>query len=1129
MKNKSSLKVTRPLNRMLRIMKISSFLIFVCTFSLMAKSSYSQEAKFSMNMTSVTIRNVMNVIESESEYVFAFPEEVVNEFSQKVTVTATLSDIESVMSQMLGQTDLSYKINGRQISIQKGHQKKEERPSIRVQGIVKDSYGEPLIGVSIQEVGTNNITVTNVDGKFTLYNIAGNNSILRLTYVGFMPQDIKVNEARDFNILLKEDSQNLEEVVVVGYGQQKRESVIGAITTIKPEVLQTNQTRSLTNNLAGQVSGVIAVQRSGEPGYDNSDFWIRGVNTFGANANPLVLIDGIERSMNNISPEEIESFSVLKDATATAIYGVRGANGVILIQTKKGKQGKPTITIKTDYGISNPTKLPKFVDGAKYMEIINEAQHLSGMAHLYTDEDIRRTRVGYDPDLYASVDWLDAVTKRNTPNGRISVDINGGSERLRYSFVTSYFSEGGMIVRDKSQDYDSQLKMKKYNVRSNVDLDLTPSTLVSVSMGGYITDRNAPGVGISSIFKYAMDTPPNSHPIKYSDGTLPKVASRRNPWSDATQTGYQTRFDSNLETSVNLTQDIGKLWEPLKGMKANVLGSFDAFNTHTQKRTKTPRSYYATGRDDEGNLITTLIDQGEEFLNYEKTSGGNRTIYFETKLSYDRKFNKVHHVDALFLFNLRDRVVHDASDAVLALPYRNTGVAGRTAYGFDDRYFAEFNFGYNGSENFRRGKRFGFFPSFAAGWMISNENFMENLSKQISKLKLRASWGLVGNDQLTGSRRFAYISDLTKASGYDFGYTQNFKYTGWREGNFGIPNLTWETAEKINLGVEVGLWDIINFQVEVFKEYRKDIFMQRKTIPELAGFNKAPYANFGQVDNKGIEADLVVNHRFSKDLFLSAKGNFTYATNKVIEYDEPESLKNTSRARTGQSLNQHFGMIAEGLYTEDDFIDPVKGILKDHLPAATFGVVKPGDIKYRDLNEDGKIDSYDESPIGKPYVPEIIYGFGANIKYKMFDLGLFFQGSGNFTNMLQGSTFVPGSGGGGTGNIYSNVDDRWTEENPKQDVFWPRLSNSESSNNMRNSTWWLRDASYLRLKTMEVGFTFPQQWVKGANIRNARIYFRGSNLLTFAKFKMWDPEIGSQNGLKYPLQKIMTFGLEVTF
>lgn len=338
MKNKSSLKVNRPLNRMLRIMKVSSFLIFVCTFSLMAKSSYSQEAKSSISMNSISIRNVMSIIESESEYVFAFPEEVANVFSKKVTVTAALSNIDAVMFEMLQETDLSYKINGRQISIQKGNQKKEGQPSIRVQGVVKDSYGEPLIGVSVQEVGTNNITVTDVDGKFTLYNITSNNSVLRLTYVGFMPQDIRINDGRDFNILLKEDAQNLEEVVVVGYGQQKRESVIGAITTIKPEVLQTTQTRSLTNNLAGQVSGVIAVQRSGEPGYDNSDFWIRGVNTFGANANPLVLIDGIERSMNNISPEEIESFSVLKDATATAIYGVRGANGVILIQTKKGNK-----------------------------------------------------------------------------------------------------------------------------------------------------------------------------------------------------------------------------------------------------------------------------------------------------------------------------------------------------------------------------------------------------------------------------------------------------------------------------------------------------------------------------------------------------------------------------------------------------------------------------------------------------------------------------------------------------------------------------------------------------------------------------------------------------------------------
>ncbi|WP_072999883.1 TonB-dependent receptor [Mariniphaga anaerophila] len=1110
-------------------MKLMAFFMTVGMSVCFGAKSYSQATLLSLNLNDKTLEEAFEKIESISQYVFFYYDGTVDA-TRKISIEVKDKPIQEVLDRLFEGTTNAYLIDDRQVYITKKNSIEADQPSLKVVGIVKDSGGYPLVGVNVQELGTNNITVTNADGNFTLYNIAGESSVLKFTYIGYKPVEIKVNGQQNIEVVLNEDVLGLEEVVVVGYGQQKKESVIGAISTVKPTVLQTNQTRSLTNSMAGQIAGVIAVQRSGEPGYDNSDFWIRGMNTFGANAKPLVLIDGIERSLGNISPEEIESFSVLKDATATAVYGVRGANGVILIQTKKGKVGKPTITVKADYGFSNPTKLPEFVDAAKYMEVINDAQQLSGMGALYSDETIRRTRIGYDTDLYPNVNWIDAVTKDNAPNGRISLDVNGGSERLRYSLIGSYFSEKGMIVTDDAMNYDSQLKLNKYNVRSNVDLDLTSSTNIAVSIGGYITDRNAPGVGISTILSHSMDTPPNYHPVIYSNGQIPKVAARYNPWADATQTGYQKRFDSNLETSVNVTQDVGMLWSPLTGLKASMLASFDAFNRHTQSRTKTPRSFLATGRNEEGELITTMIDQGGEFLGYSRSSGGDRTIYFEGRMNYLRRFNHVHNVDGLLLYNMRDHVVQDASNSILALPYRTTGIAGRAAYSYNDTYFAEFNFGYNGSENFKRGYRFGFFPSFALGWMVSSEEFMKPFEDFISKLKIRGSWGLVGNDQIVNNRRFAYISTIESSGGYNFGYTENFKYgQGWREGDFGIENMTWETAEKINIGFEAGFWESINLQVDLFKEFRDNIFMQRKTIPELAGYNEMPYANFGKVENQGIETDLVVNHQFRRDWFISAKANFTFARNKITEYDEPDALKATTRARTGQSLNQHFGLIAEGLYTEDDFVDPLKGILKPELPEPKFGVVKPGDIKYKDLNDDEKIDSFDETPIGKPYVPEIVYGFGFNMKYKNIDGGLFFQGAGNFTNMLHGATLIPGSGGGGVGNIYANVDDRWTPENPSQDVFWPRLSNIESANNMRYSTWWIRDASYLRLKNMEIGYSLSKNKLRTASLRNARFFLRGSNLLTFSKFKLWDPEIGSQNGLKYPLQKIFSAGVELTF
>jgi len=1110
----------------------NSFMLSVCLV-LWSFATFAQDSRLlrvQVTKSSESLTNILSRLESEHKVKFAYnPEELSRIQVQQRYDKMSLSEVLDEKGYRLSEKSGSFVISRKPQSA--SGQSQGQR---LLTGTVKDPQGQPLMGASVQIKGTGVNTSTDDNGNFVINAKVGD--VLLIRFVGFEDMEHTVFNTGSQNLVLTKTDETLSEVVVVGYGTQRKASVIGAISTVKPEVLQSNQTRSITNSLAGQVAGVIAVQRSGEPGYDNSDFWIRGMNSFGANTTPLVLVDGIERSLSNISPEEIESFSVLKDATATAVYGVRGANGVILVQTKRGKQGKPRVTVKTDYGLSQPTKLPEFVGAAKYMETINTAYSYSGLAPLFLDEQIHRTRIGYDPDLYADVDWMDAVTTPFSGNGRLSMDVNGGSERLRYSLVAAYFNESGMIAVDDRQNYDSRLGLKKYNLRSNVDLDLTSSTKLAVGIGGYITERQAPGVGISTIFSHAMDTPPYVHPIIYSNGEIPRIEARYNPWSDATQTGYQLRYDSNLETQLNVVQDFGLLMPVLDGLKGSVLASFDAFNRHDQRRTKTPRNFIAIGRNDIGELITSEVGKdGQEFLGYSRTSGGNRTIYFESRLNYNKTLNNVHHLDGLFLFNLRDYVDQSVSEAIGALPYRNTGIAGRTAYSYADRYFAEFNFGYNGSENFKRGYRFGFFPSFAVGWMPSSERFFEPLRGTVSKLKFRGSWGLVGNDRIQGdgtadTRRFAYLSTIESDSGYSFGYTNNFGYGGWREGEFGIENMTWETAEKLDVGMELGLWNnALHVQVDWFNEKRRDIFMRRKTIPETAGYNLLPFANYGRVDNRGFEVELLVNHSFSPDWFISARGNFTYAKNTVIEYDESENLKQSFRARTGRPLNQHFGLVAERLYSYSDFDDESKNLLREDVPEPSYGPVRAGDIKYKDLNNDGIINSDDETAIGKPYVPQKIFGFGINTRYKQFDLGFLFQGATDFTNMMQGATLVPGSGGGGTGNIYANVDDRWTPENPSSNVIWPRLSSSQSSNNMRYSTWWLVDASYLRLKNMEVGYTLPQTARDKLLMKNARVFLRGSNLLTFSYFKMWDPEIGSQNGLKYPLQRIVSGGIEITF
>lgn len=1113
-------------------MRITLILLCLNIGLVLAENTYAQGAQVSLSVHESTIRKVIEAVEKQTDFTFVYNSKSVDT-KKKVSLNVANEKLENVLNKIFKGSDIAYEIVNKKIILkpQVASVQQKEQTRLKITGTIRDASGEPLIGVNIQELGTNNAVITDANGEYSIYNVAGTSSVLKFTYIGFKAQEITVKGNTVINVVMQDDTQGLEEVVVVGYGSQKRESVIGAITTVRPSILKTTQTRNITNSLAGQMAGIIAVQRSGEPGYDNSDFWIRGINTFGANSTPLVLVDGVERDLRDISPDEIESFSILKDATATAVYGVRGANGVILIQTPKGQIGKTRVSVRGEYGVSEPTQLPEFVGGAKYMEVINSARILSGLEPSYSQEAIDKTRMHMDPDFYPDVNWLDAVTNNYAQNQRISANINGGSELLRYSLIVSYFGEQGIIATDPSVNYDSKLKLSRYNVRSNVDINLTPSTVLTVGIGGYIQNKNSPGTGVDQILNQAFISTPIIHPVKYSNGQLANRPQGGNPWTQATQTGFNKNYDNKIESTVSIQQDLGKLWKPLKGLDIKGLFSFDAYNTSAIHRTKTPTQYQAYGRDDEGNLLTNILNEGEEFLGYGKESKGDRAMYLEFQLNYNKRIKEDHSIGLLLLYNIRDYVTFGADDAIGSLPYRNQGFAGRVSYSYKDRYFAEVNFGYNGSENFKKGYRFGFFPSVAAGWMVTNEPFMSGVTDVLSKLKIRGSWGLVGNDKIVlesdrnKGRRFAYIPTIGGTEGYGWGYTAQNGKNGLQEEHFGIPNLTWETAEKINLGMEIGLFNSINLQVDIFKEFRKDIFMQRKTIPEIAGYNNTPFANFGQVENKGIDMSLEVNHKFNKDFLLSVRGNFTYATNKVTEYDEPENLKSSPRAQTGRSLNQHFGLIATGLYTDDDFVN---GELRTDLPVPSFGKVAPGDIKYEDLNDDGRIDAFDKSAIGKPYVPEIVYGFGLNLTYKNFDFGIFFQGSGNFTNMLKGDNFIPGSGGGGLGNIYSNVDDRWTPENPRQNVFWPRLSVS-NDNNKQESTWWLRDASYIRLKNLEIGYTLPRAWQKKILAKNLRIFLRGTNLLTWAKFDMWDPEIGSNNGLKYPTMRVYSIGAEIAF
>lgn len=632
----------------------------------------SEEDLFSVQYENVTVKDILDYIEKHSKYIFIYSANVQKNLNNKVSISVSNKKIDAVLKELFSETGLNYKMSGRQITISVPEapkvQQTIQQKGIKVTGNVSDEKGEPLIGVTI--ILKNDSTVhalTDMNGNYSII-VPERKSVLSFRYIGFIPKEEVVNNRKVVNVQMVEDVGQLDEVVVVAYGAQKKESVVGSITTIEPAKLKVSTTRSISNNLAGTVAGVLAVQRSGEPGYDNSSFWIRGISTFqDAGQNPLVLIDGIERDLNNIDPEEIESFSVLKDAAASAVYGVRGANGVILINTKRGQVGKPRVTVKAEFAATQPVKLPEYLGAADYMQVLDDILMDTGQQPKYTDR-IAKTRAGYDPDLYPDVNWMDAIANDYASNQRVTVDISGGTETLRYSFVAAAYNERGILKRDKSYDWDPTIKLQRYNVRSNVDLKLSPTTQLRFNIGGYLQDRNSTTKDISQIFQKAFVAVPHAFPAQYSSGQIP-TTEEPNVWAWATQSGYKRRSDSKIETLFSVEQDLKFL---LPGLKVKGTFSFDRFSSGTVSRGKTPDYYVpATGRDDEGNLIIASKSNGTNFLDYSKSGEyGNKSVYMEATLSYDRTFAEKHSVAAMLLFNRRN--YDDGSK----LPYRNQGLAG---------------------------------------------------------------------------------------------------------------------------------------------------------------------------------------------------------------------------------------------------------------------------------------------------------------------------------------------------------------------------------------------------------------------------------------------------------------------
>lgn len=999
--------------------------------------------------------------------------------------------------------------------------------NIEIKGVVISSAdNQPVIGASVKVQDMAIGVVTDIDGNYVL-NVPENATAIEFKYLGLQTQIIpfKKNNLDVFKVIMMyEDAQQLDDVVVVGFGKQKKESVIGAIQTVKSSELSVPSS-SLTSAFAGKIAGVIAVQRSGEPGADGANFWIRGVSTFAGPTSPLIVLDGVEVSsseLNALAPESIESFSVLKDATATALYGAKGANGVMIITTKSGKDmDKPKINVRVENYFSQPTKIPKLADGVTYMKMYNEGElnRNPDRGEPYFSEDkINGTMENRNPYVYPNVDWYKQLFSDLSSNQSVNLNVMGGSRRVDYFINASIFNERGLL-KDYSQNQfdDNNIRQTRYSFQSNINAQLTKTTKVGLRLTTQIKNYSGPNVSTATLFTKAMQVNPVYFPAFFpnlGDGDVKHImfGHKKQYGIENPLALYLSEKKDNFETNVLSTFTIEQKLDFLtKGLSAKGLISFQNWSSSSSVLGYTPFTYevesYEQMGDGSYNYTLSEVQPGTEAVVVKNNSnGGNRTYNLQLSLDYNRVFNDVHSVSAMLLYHQRE-YKSPSSNFYDTLPLREQGLAGRATYNYDNRYFAEFNFGYNGSDNFMKDNRMGFFPSMAVGYMISNERFFETLKDKISLLKVRASYGLVGNSFT--SPRFPYITEVNLGGrGYTFGEDWNNTQYGATIVKYGAENAKWETGEKVNIGLEFGLFDKLTLITDFFYEMRKDIFMQRRTMPTTVGIGEAqPYINMGKVKNKGVDLSLEYNHAFRPDILLSVRGNFTYAANELVEKDEPRQLF-PYQSEIGLPLNMPYGLIAEGLFKDEADIE--------NSPKQTYVQVKPGDIKYKDMNGDNVIDDFDMTYLGNPEVPQIVYGFGASLNYKKVDISLFFQGVAK-TSIVMSSIHPFGEY---QFNVYDFIaKDYWSETNPNPNAAYPRLSDASNTNNSARSDFWIRNGAFLRLKNAEIGFTH----------KFLRVYVSGTNLLTFSKFKYWDPEVGSGSGLSYPTLRVVNVGLQLNF
>ncbi|MFV0593937.1 MAG: TonB-dependent receptor [Draconibacterium sp.] len=1129
-------------SKLLRIMRIVLFLIVCSITQAFAVNSNAQNTRLSLSFRDEAIVKILDKIEDLSEFYFMYDATVVN-VNQKRSINCENKTIAGILDELFQDSGITYKIEDHLIVLKKTNAISEHAPNEldqqkKITGKVTDTKGSPLPGVTITVLGTTRGVISDSDGTYSI-DVDPKDKLV-YSFIGMESQIIDVGNQSIININLREKSEELEDVTVVAFGKQKKESVVSSIATVKPSELKVPSS-NLTTALAGKVAGIIAYQRSGEPGLDDAEFFIRGVTTFGYKVDPLILIDNVEVTTTELArmqPDDISSFSIMKDAAATALYGARGANGVILVTTKSGAEGRMRVSFRVENSMSMPTKNVELADPITYMKLHNESVLTRNPLGVlpYSQQKIDNTIAGTNPYVYPAIDWRNELFKDHTMNQRYIMNISGGGKIARYYVSGSLNKDNGILKVDERNNFNSNINLTKYTLRSNVNVNLTPKTELVIRMNGNFDDYTGPIQGGTEMYRMVMRSNPVLFPAYYPSEIKPNIqhimfgnyeeGNYINPYAELVR-GYKDYSRAIMLAQLELNQDLSAITE---GFNFRALVNTNRTSYFDVVRSYNP-FYYAISaydkRTNDYNIEVINEDEGTEYLGYSEGDKNVSSIfYLESALSYDRTFAEKHGVSAMLVYTMRQRLSANAGSLQLSLPYRNMGVSGRATYSYANKYFTELNFGYNGSERFHKSKRFGFFPSAAVAWSISNEPFWEPFKNGFNKLRLRSSYGLAGNDAIgDASDRFFYLSNVNmNATGAVFGTDNGYSRSGVTITRYSNEDITWEVSRKFNLALELGFFEKLEIQAEYFREYRTNILMTRADIPKTMGLSSEIRANVGEASGKGVDISADYSQSFGTDFWIQARGNFTYATNQYEVYEEPE-YDEPWRSRVGHSIQQEWGYIAERLFV-DEF--EVANSPKQ------FGDYMAGDIKYRDVNGDGVITTADQVPIGYPTIPEISYGFGFSAKYKNLDINAFFQGVAreSFRISVSGTApFIDNDGSSATLSqnqlLKAYADDYWSEENRNLFALWPRLSSAPVTNNTQASTWFQQNGAFLRLKQIEIGYSFPE-FAKLLHTDAIRLYVSGTNLLTWSKFKLWDVEMAS-NGLGYPIQKVYNLGIYVTF